>query len=328
MITERDLEVAQTVFRRLTSSIEEVIVGHDEIIRAALTALLCKGNLILEGVPGLGKTLLVRTLAASLGLKFSRIQFTPDLMPADIVGTDIITEESGRRQFTFSPGPVFANVVLADEINRATPKTQSALLEAMEERTVTVGSHTYGLEEPYIVLATQNPIEMEGTYPLPEAQIDRFLLKANVRFPSLDELVAITERNTEGVGIRLPEPTATAEDILTSREVVREIPIAEGLRDYVARLLLATHPNSEHSPPRIREYVEYGASPRGALALILGAKANAFLAGEVNVRREDIRELFHAALAHRLVLNFKGEAEGVSVDELLADVWEHVPANA
>ncbi len=328
MITERDLEVAQSVFRRLASSIEEVIVGHGEIIRAALIALLCKGNLILEGVPGLGKTLLVRTLAASLGLKFSRIQFTPDLMPADIVGTDIITEESGHRRFTFSRGPIFANVVLADEINRATPKTQSALLEAMEERTVTVGSNTYELEEPYIVLATQNPIEMEGTYPLPEAQIDRFLLKANVRFPSLDELVTITVRNTEGAGIRLPEPTATAEDILTAREVVREIPIAEALREYVARLLLATHPNSEHAPARIVEYVEYGGSPRAALALIMGAKAHAFLSGEVNVRREDIRDLFHAALTHRLVLNFKGEAEGVPVDELLDDVWEHVPAHS
>jgi len=325
MITERDLEAAQAVFRRLTSSIEKVIVGHGDIIRAALIALLCKGNLILEGVPGLGKTLLVRTLAASLGLKFSRIQFTPDLMPADIVGTDIITEEAGRRQFTFSRGPVFANVVLADEINRATPKTQSALLEAMEERTVTVGVQTYVLDEPYIVLATQNPIEMEGTYPLPEAQIDRFLLKANVRFPSLEELIAITVRNTEGPGIRLPEATATAEDILKAREVVREVPIAEPLREYVARLLLATHPNSAHAPVRIRDYVEYGASPRAALALIHGAKAHAFLDGEVNVRRADIRALFHAALTHRLVLNFKGEAEGVSVDELLDDVWQSVP---
>jgi MoxR-like ATPase len=326
MITERDLEVSQTVFRRLTSSIEEVIVGHGEIIRAALIALLCKGNLIVEGVPGLGKTLLVRTLAASLGLKFSRIQFTPDLMPADIVGTDLITDESGHRRFTFSKGPVFANVVLADEVNRATPKTQSALLEAMEERTVTVGTSTYDLEEPYIVLATQNPIEMEGTYPLPEAQIDRFLFKATVRFPSLEELVTITERNTEGDGITLPEPTATAEDILTARRVVREIPIGEGLRQYVARLLLATHPNTDQAPPRIVEYVEYGASPRAALALISGAKAHAFLDGAVNVRREDIEALFHAALTHRIVLNFKGEAEGVTVDDLLDDVWKHVPA--
>ncbi len=328
MITERDLEAAQTVFQRLTSSIEEVIVGHGEMIRAALIALLCQGNLVLEGVPGLGKTLLVRALAAALGLPFSRIQFTPDLMPADIVGTDLITEESGRRTFAFSRGPIFANVVLADEINRATPKTQSALLEAMEERTVTVGSNTYELEEPYIVLATQNPIEMEGTYPLPEAQIDRFLLKANVPFPSLEELVAITERNTEGTGIRLPDPAATAEDILSARAVVREIPIAVALREYVARLVLATHPDSEHAPARVREYVEYGASPRAALAIIMGSKANAFLSGEVNVRREDIRQLFHAALAHRLVLNFKGEAEGVPVSELLDDVWDQVPTNS
>jgi len=328
MITERDLEAAQTVFQRLTASIEGVIVGHAEVIRAALITLLCKGNILLEGVPGLGKTLLVRTLAAALGLKFSRIQFTPDLMPADIVGTDIITEEAGHRQFAFSRGPVFAHVVLADEINRATPKTQSALLEAMEERTVTVGTRTYALEEPYIVLATQNPIEMEGTYPLPEAQVDRFLLKSNVRFPALDELVKITVRNTEGEGIRLPGPTATAQDVLEARKVVREIPIAEGLRDYVVRLLLGTHPDSEHAPARIREYVEYGASPRAALALILGAKAHAFLSGAVNVRREDLRELFHSAFAHRIVLNFKGEAEGVSVRELLDDVWEHVPPHA
>ena len=328
MITERDLDMAQTVFRRLTSSIGEVIVGHEDVIQAALIALLCRGNVLLEGVPGLGKTLLVRTLAASLALAFSRIQFTPDLMPADIVGTDIITEEGGRRRFRFSRGPVFANVVLADEINRATPKTQSALLEAMEERTVTVGAQTYTLEEPYIVLATQNPIEMEGTYPLPEAQIDRFLLKATVRFPSFAEMVTISTRNTEGEGIRLPRPTATAQDVLTARQVVREVPIAQGLREYVARLVLATHPSSEYAPPRIREYVEYGASPRAALALISGAKAHAFLAGESNVRREDLHALFEAALAHRMVLNFRGEAEAVSSTELLADVWAHVSPDA
>ncbi len=325
MITEEKLQSAQMVFGRLRAAIEAVIVGHDEVIRAALIALLCHGNVLLEGVPGLGKTLLVKTLAAALGLDFSRIQFTPDLMPADIIGTNIISEESGRREFRFSRGPVFAHVVLADEINRATPKTQSALLEAMEERTVTVGSHTYRLEEPYIVLATQNPIEMEGTYPLPEAQLDRFLLQANVRYPTLDQLIDITVRNTEGEGIRLPDPAARAEDILAARDVVRALPIASGLRDYVARLLLATHPTSEHAPVRVREYVEYGASPRAALAMIQGAKAHAFLAGEVNVRRADIEALFGPALVHRLVLNFRGEAEGVSIEELLADIWAHVP---
>jgi len=322
MISEQDFQAAIATFERLRSSIAEVIVGHDAIVRFALISLLCKGNVLFEGVPGLGKTLLVRTLASALGLKFSRIQFTPDLMPADIVGTDILTEKNGHREFSFAAGPIFANVILADEVNRATPKTQSALLEAMEERTVSVGAKTYELEEPYIVLATQNPIEMEGTYPLPEAQIDRFLLKAKVPFPTLDDLVQITERNTEGVGIQLPQATATASDILTARQIVRAIPIAAALREYIGRLVLATHPESEYSPAQIKEYVEYGGSPRAAIALVMGAKAHAFLAGEINVRREDIEAVFNSALTHRLVLNFRGEAEGVSSDSLLDEVWK------
>ena len=324
MITDKDLETAQATFERLQKAIEGVIVGHEPVIEATLIALLCRGNLLLEGVPGLGKTLLVRTLASALDLGFSRIQFTPDLMPADIVGTDIITEDDGKRQFTYSPGPIFANVVLADEINRATPKTQSALLEAMEERTVTVGKSTYSLDEPFIVLATQNPIEMEGTYPLPEAQVDRFLLKASVGYPSLDELVEIAERNTEADGLRLPKPVATGEEILAARPVIREIPIAEELRRYVGRLVLATHPRSEHATPKVRQFVEYGASPRAAIALILGAKAHAFLAGEANVRRADIEAVFHPALVHRVILNFKGEAEGIEVSDLLAEVWKEI----
>jgi MoxR-like ATPase len=325
MITEKDLETAQETFERLRGAIEDVIVGHDRVIEATLIALLCRGNLLLEGVPGLGKTLLVRTLASALGLKFSRIQFTPDLMPADIVGTDIITEDGGRRQFSYSPGPIFANIILADEINRATPKTQSALLEAMEERTVTVGKATYTLEEPFIVLATQNPIEMEGTYPLPEAQIDRFLLKASVGYPSLEELVDIAKLNTEGDDLLLPGPVATGEEIIKARKVVREVPIAGELRRYVGRLVLATHPYSPHATPKVKDFVEYGASPRSAIALILGAKAHAFLAGEGNVRRSDIEAVFHSALVHRVILNFKGEAEGTEVSELLAEVWEGIP---
>jgi len=324
MISEMDLERTYSAFERLRAAIGTVIVGHDAIVRAALIALLCRGNLILEGVPGLGKTLLVRAIAGALGLRFSRIQFTPDLMPADIVGTDLITEEGGRRSFTFSPGPVFANVVLADEINRATPKTQSALLEAMEERTVTVGTKTYSLDEPYIVLATQNPIEMEGTYPLPEAQIDRFLLKANVLFPTFDELVEITTRNTEPQPLRIPDPVVSADEILTARRIVRELPIAAGLREYVSRLVLATHPDHQDAPPRIREYVEYGASPRAAIALVLGAKAHAFLAGGPNVRRSDIAAVFRPALVHRIVLNFKGDAEGIAADGLLEEIWDRV----
>ena len=324
MISERDIEQAHGVFERLTETVHGVIVGNREIVQSALITLLCRGNLLLEGVPGLGKTLLVRTLAAALGLRFSRIQFTPDLMPADIVGTDIITEEGGHRHFVFSRGPVFANVVLADEINRATPKTQSALLEAMEERTVTVGTKTYPLDEPYIVLATQNPIEMEGTYPLPEAQIDRFLFKATVPFPSLEELVSISERNTEGAGIQMPAAVASAEEIVLARQVVREIPLAEALREYVSRLVLATHPTSEQAPPRVREFVEYGGSPRAALALIMGAKAHAFLAGEPNVREADIDAVYRLALTHRLVLNFRGEAEGITPNDLLAEIKKHV----
>jgi len=326
MITEKGFDSAFAAFEGLREAIGTVIVGHDNVVSAALIALLCRGNVLLEGVPGLGKTLLVRTLASALGLTFSRIQFTPDLMPADIIGTDIITEEEGHRRFTFSQGPVFAHVVLADEINRATPKTQSALLEAMQERTVTVGSNTYTLDEPYIVLATQNPIEMEGTYPLPEAQIDRFLLKANVEFPSLQELDLISERTTEGAGIELPDPVATAEDVLEARRAVFEIPISEGLRSYVSRLVLATHPGNPAAPQRVAEYVEYGGSPRAAIAVVLAAKAHAFLSGEVSVRPADIEAVFQQALHHRVILNFRGEAEGVQVADLLDDVWRGVRA--
>jgi len=326
MITEKGFDSAFAAFEGLREAIGTVIVGHDNVVSAALIALLCRGNVLLEGVPGLGKTLLVRTLASALGLTFSRIQFTPDLMPADIIGTDIITEEEGHRRFTFSQGPVFAHVVLADEINRATPKTQSALLEAMQERTVTVGSNTYTLDEPYIVLATQNPIEMEGTYPLPEAQIDRFLLKANVDFPSLQELDLISERTTEGAGIELPDPVATAEDVLEARRAVFEIPISEGLRSYVSRLVLATHPGNPTAPQRVAEYVEYGGSPRAAIAVVLAAKAHAFLSGEVSVRPADIEAVFQQALHHRVILNFRGEAEGVQVADLLDDVWQGVRA--
>jgi len=321
MITDKELETAQAVFARLHEAIEGVIVGHERLIEATLIALLCSGNLLLEGVPGLGKTLLVRTLASALHLRFSRIQFTPDLMPADIVGTDIITKDGGERRFTYSPGPIFAHIVLADEINRATPKTQSALLEAMEEKTVTVGKTTYSLEEPFIVLATQNPIEMEGTYPLPEAQVDRFLLKALVDYPSLDELVEIAQRNTEEEGLQLPQPVATGEEVLAARRVVREIPIAQELRRYVARLVLATHPESPAAPSSVKEFVEYGASPRAAISLIMGAKAHAFLKGESNVRHADIEVVFLPSLVHRVILNFKGEAEGVEISDLLGEVW-------
>jgi len=320
MSTQQDVQATMNVFARLQSAIASVIVGHQSIVQTALIALLCEGNVLVEGVPGLGKTLLVRTLASALGLRFSRIQFTPDLMPADIMGTDILTEEDGQRRFVFSRGPLFANIVLADEINRATPKTQSALLEAMQERTITVRASTYELEEPYCVLATQNPIEMEGTYPLPEAQVDRFMLKAVIGYPTLEELTEITVRNTEGNGITLPEPVASREDILMARKIVREIPVAETLRGYAARLVHATRPADPSAPPRVRDFVEYGASPRAAISLIMAAKAHALLAGEPNVRPADIEAVLEPAVVHRLILNFRGEAEGVTVSDLLDDI--------
>jgi MoxR-like ATPase len=325
MITEANLKRVTEALDSLQAAVSQVIVGLPDVTRKSLIALLCRGNVLLEGVPGLGKTLLVKALAHAVGLQFSRIQFTPDLMPADIIGTDIIGEADGHRRFEFSPGPLFANVILADEINRATPKTQSALLEAMEERTVTVGRTTHRMEEPYIVLATQNPIEMEGTYPLPEAQLDRFMFKVVVRFPTEAELSEIALRNTEGAGIELPAPAISLEDILLAREVARQIPIADGVRSYISRLVLATHPGSKNAPSLVREYVEHGASPRAAISMILGAKANALLEGEVHVRPTDIQRVFHSTLIHRLILNFRGEAEGISVSSLLDEVWKSVP---
>lgn len=322
---EGHLEQIVEALARLERAIGTVVIGQGEVVRSTLIALLCRGNLLLEGVPGLGKTLLVRTLARALGLPFSRIQFTPDLMPTDILGTNILTEVDGVRRFEFSRGPIFANVVLADEINRATPKTQAALLEAMEERTVSVAGTTHVLDEPFIVLATQNPIEMEGTYPLPEAQVDRFLLKVRVPYPSLEDVVRIMTMNTESSGLAFPEPVARGEDVLLARTVVRDLPIAEGLRQYVARLVLATHPDHAGAPAMVRDFVEYGASPRAAIAVVLAAKAHALLCGEVHVRPQDIAAVFPAALNHRLILNFKGEAEGISPQTLLDSVWQTVP---
>ena len=324
---ERRLAAAEERFQQLTQAIGRVIVGHEEAVRGCLICLLTRGHALLEGVPGLGKTLLVKTLGRLLGLRFSRIQFTPDLMPADILGTNLIMEdESGRRYFEFARGPIFAHVVLADEINRATPKTQSALLEAMQERSVTVGRNTYELEEPFIVLATQNPIEMEGTYPLPEAQVDRFLLKVLLRYPSAEELDEILKRHLTRWDQAVPaEPVVSREELLEARELVAQIPVAEPLRRYIVRLVAATHPDSEEAPPLVREYVEYGASPRAGLALLWGAKANAFLEGQLHVRVRDVHQVFFPALRHRIIRNFRGEAEGVSVEEILRQVLEKTP---
>ncbi len=314
-------------FREHAAAIEaeigKVIVGQAEVVRAVLVSILAGGHVLLEGVPGLGKTMLIRTLGQVLHLKFSRIQFTPDLMPADIVGTDILIDQDGRREFRFQPGPVFANLVLADEINRATPKTQSALLEAMQEHSVTVAQHTYRLEEPFFVMATQNPIEMEGTYPLPEAQLDRFLFKINVKFPAAPELVEILARTT---GIELPTAGTVVggAELLRMRDLARQTPIASHVGEYVARLIVATHPDSPSAPPLVKQFVRYGSSPRGGQALILGAKITALLAGRYNVAFEDLHAVAPASLRHRLLLNFEGLAEGVSTDAIIGELLEEV----
>ncbi|MFQ5795571.1 MAG: AAA family ATPase [Candidatus Bipolaricaulia bacterium] len=324
MPTEEEIQHYQEKFRELREEIGRVIVGHEAVIRGVLISLLCSGHVLLEGVPGLGKTLLVRTLGNALGLGFSRIQFTPDLMPADIIGTNIIMENERGKYFQFARGPIFSNMVLADEINRATPKTQSALLEAMEERTVTVGDTSYELDWPFMVLATQNPIEMEGTFPLPEAQVDRFFLKLNVRYPSQEELEAIIERNTED-GLPTPEQILSRDEVLAARKIIAAFPVASRLRTYVTRLVYTTHPGTDQATELVNRYIEYGASPRAGLSLIMGAKANAFLEGEYHVRIKDIETVFHPSLNHRIILNFRGESEGVQVEEILRDLWEQIP---
>ncbi len=325
MTTEKQLSQMQSKFEELFNEIQRVIVGNDDVIQDVLTGLLSEGHVLLEGVPGLGKTLLVRTLAQSLGLQFTRIQFTPDLMPADIVGTRVLNEdESGRRFFEFSKGPVFGNLVLADEINRATPKTQSALLEAMQERSVTVGNKTHTLEEPFMVLATQNPIEMEGTYPLPEAQVDRFFFKIQLRYPNVTELEGILARHAAGEEPVKIRQILSRQDILDAQKMVATIPVASPLRKYAARLVSATQPQFEEATPLVKQYVEYGASPRAALSLIRGAKAHAFLAGEVNVRVADIQAVFYPSLRHRIIRNFKGEAEGITPEAILHQVLSEI----
>ncbi len=298
----------------------EVIVGQTEVIDAVLVCLLAGGHALLEGVPGVGKTLLVRTLAQVLGLEFSRIQFTPDLMPADITGTTVLFDgPDGKRTLEFRKGPVFAQVVLADEINRATPKTQSALLEAMQEHHVTVGGRTFPIDPPHFILATQNPVEMEGTYPLPEAQLDRFLFKIDVPFPSREELVSILERTTHGVPVE-PRPVMDGPRLLAYQRVARRVPVAEPLRDYVVRLVRATHPDLEGATPSIRRFVRLGASPRGAQALLLGAKIRALLLGRFAPGREDVKHVANWALRHRILLSFEGEAENIRPQTLIEEL--------
>ena len=313
---------------RLKTEMAKVIVGNDAIIDAVLTCLLTNGHGLLEGVPGLGKTMLVRTLAECVDLDFSRIQFTPDLMPADIIGTMMIVEdEAGRKHFEFQRGPIFANIVLADEINRATPKTQSAMLEAMQEQRVTVARTTHELRAPFMVLATQNPLEMEGTYPLPEAQLDRFLYKLKITFPSRQELHSILERTTSTETPQV-ERVLDAARLLEMRETLREVPIARVVQDYAIRLLQATHPEQSPSIESVRKYVRYGSSPRGAQALLLGAKMAALLDGRFAASTDDVRSVALSALRHRLMLNFEGEAEGITSDAVLEEILANLPTEA
>lgn len=312
-------------FDRVRTEIAKVIVGQDEIVEGVLTCFLAGGHALLEGVPGLGKTMLIRTLAEVAHLDFSRIQFTPDLMPADIIGTDVISiTDRGDREFRFERGPVFTNLLLADEINRATPKTQSALLEAMQEHTVTVGGTKYILPEPFLVMATQNPLEMEGTYPLPEAQLDRFFLKLIVPFPTREQLQTILERTTTQ-HISSVDKIINGEEILALRQTAREVPVAPHVNDYAVRLVLSTHPQSEFSTDLVRRYVRNGSSPRGAQVLLLGAKIRALLKGRFNVSYEDVARIAHPAMRHRLILNFEAEAEGITTDQVIDAVLEQVP---
>lgn len=317
------LEAFQERVSAIEQEIGKVIVGQHNLVRHVLITLLAGGNVLLEGVPGLGKTMLVRTLSQALDCSFSRVQFTPDLMPTDILGTMILVEdESGHRSFRFEPGPIFSNLLLADEINRATPKTQSALLEAMQEHTVTVSKTTHKLNEPFFVLATQNPIEMEGTFPLPEAQLDRFFFKLDVEFPSREELVEIADRTT-GEKIPTAQPVADGATVLAMQALARNVPVAKHITAYSAELIRATHPNDENATEMVRRYVRYGSSPRGMQALILAGKINALLAGRASVASEDLRAIAPAALRHRLLLNFEAQAEGLTTDTLIKNVIEN-----
>ncbi len=325
-----DMQQLAAAFRRdfesVASEIGKVIVGTEEVVEGVLMCLFAGGNVLLEGVPGLGKTMLIRTLGEVLDLPFSRIQFTPDLMPADIIGTNIVQEDqqTGKRDFVFMRGPLFSNLVLADEINRATPKTQSAMLEAMQEKRITAAGTTHELDKPFFVMATQNPLEMEGTYPLPEAQLDRFLFKLLVKFPSRKELMEIVNRTTTAEMPTVNKAMDKAR-LIEWMKFVRTIVIAPHVQDYAIRLVLATHPESEFATDMVKRYVRYGSSPRGAQALILTGKIKALRAERYNVAFADVGAVAHATLRHRLILNFEGEAEGITTDMVIDDLIQKVP---
>ena len=328
MSTETQIQSFRDTYATLRAEIGKVIVGHDLIVESTLIALFSGGHVLLEGVPGLGKTLLVRTLSEVLDLSFNRIQFTPDLMPADILGTNIVMETpGGRREFQFQRGPIFAHLILADEINRATPKTQSAMLEAMQEKQVTAGGELRKLVEPFFVMATQNPIDQEGTYPLPEAQLDRFFFKLLVGYPSAGELNEVINRTTAGAQAGVNK-VLSGETLVELMKLVREVPVAAHVQDYAVRLVLATHPKTETAVPIASQYLRFGSSPRGGQALILAGKVRALTQGRFNVSFEDIQAVAAAALRHRLILNFEAEAEGITTDHIVEQVLKDVPVSA
>lgn len=314
-------------FESVRDQVGLAVVGHTDVVDGVLTCLFTGGNTLLEGVPGLGKTLLIRSLSQALSLDFSRIQFTPDLMPADITGTEIVQETQEGRRFVFEKGPVFAQIVLADEINRATPKTQSAMLEAMQERSVTVAGETYQLPKPFFVMATQNPLEQEGVYPLPEAQLDRFMLKLEVGYSGRAELSEILNRTTKGITAEI-KPVLNAEQILAHQRLVTRVAIADHIQDYAVRLVLATHPGGEFASPTVNQFVRVGASPRAAQAIVLSAKCRALVAGRPTVAVQDIKDVALPALRHRVVLNFEGEAEGLTPDRVVENIVQTLPEQA
>jgi MoxR-like ATPase len=328
MNTEEQIRQFRQIYTALRTEIGKVIVGHEPIVDGTLMALLAGGHVLLEGVPGLGKTLLVRTLSEVLDISFNRIQFTPDLMPADILGTNIVMETgAGRREFQFQRGPIFAHLILADEINRATPKTQSAMLEAMQEKSVTAGGEIRKLVEPFFVLATQNPIDQEGTYPLPEAQLDRFFFKLLVTYPTAGDLLEVLTRTTEGARAQINR-VLTRESLLEQMQLIRQVPVASHVKDFAVRLVLATHPKTATAAPITNQYLRFGSSPRGGQCLLLAGKVRALTEGRFNVSFDDIQAVTHAALRHRLILNFEAEAEGITTDHIIDQILKEVPRDA